>query len=75
MDTDRDIWSNGLQRSGEIKLLLNFSNPILRNIKSNTEFESWEVSKNWVELGLIGADKSRPKLLATLRRVSVCDKW
>ena len=75
MDTNRGVWSDKLQKSREIKWLLNSSNTVLRNIRSNTKFKSWELSKNWVEPGFISIDKSRPKLSATSRRVFVYDEW
>jgi len=74
MDTNGGVWSDKLQKSREIKWSLNSSNTILRNIRSNTEFKSQELFKNWVEPELIGIDKSRPKLSATSRRISVYDE-
>ena len=71
MNTNRGVWSDELQRSREIKWLLNSSDPILKNIRSSTEFKFWELFKNQVEPELIGVDKSRPKLLAISSRVSV----
>ena len=40
MDTNRGIWSDRLWRFRRIKWLLNFSDLILRNIGSSTEFKS-----------------------------------
>ena len=56
--------------------LLNSSNPVLRNIRSSTEFESWKLFIYQVDTGLIGVDNSKPKLSATSQSMSVYnEQW
>ena len=45
MNTDKEVWSNGYLRFGNIVWLLNCSDSVLRNIRFSTEFESWELSE------------------------------
>ena len=45
--------------------LLNVSNPILRNIRSSTEFEPWKLSTYLVGIRLIGINNSKPKSSVT----------
>ena len=45
--------------------LLNSSDPVLRNIRSSTEFKSWKLSTYQIGTRLIDIDNSKPKLSAT----------
>jgi len=53
---------------------LNSSAFAQKNIRSITEFESWELFVYWVGTWLINADNSRLKLLATFYQYVLNDK-
>ena len=56
MTTDKRVKSNRLWRFGNIVWLLNFSDPVLRNIRSSTEFKSWELFEYHRGTGMINVD-------------------
>jgi len=75
IDIDKEAWSDRLQISDDMIWLLNSSDPILRNIRSRTEFDDWELFIQHISTKLIDIDNSRPKLSMTSQSVSVYNKW
>ena len=55
--------------------LLNSSALVWRNIRSIIELESWELSAYWVNIGLMSIDRSRLRLSAISRKVSMYAEW
>jgi len=53
--TNNRVWSDKLWR---FLYLLNFFNPVWKNIKSSTEFESWVLFAYYIDINLIGVDFS-----------------
>jgi len=67
----RGVWSDVRCQLGYIKWLFNLLDPLQKNIRSMTEFESLTLSEYLVRTWLVGLDKSRLNKLATIRRSSL----
>jgi len=67
----RGAWSNIRCQSECIKWLFNLLEPLWRNMRSMTEFESLTLSKYLVGTWLVGLDKSRLNKSAIIRRSSL----
>jgi len=67
----RGVWSDVRCQLGYIKWLFNLLDPLQKNIRSMTEFESLTLSEYLVRTWLVGLDKSRLNKLVTIRRSSL----
>ena len=67
----RGVWSDVRCQLGYIKWLFNLLDPLQKNIRSMTKFESLTLSEYLVRTWLVGLDKSRLNKLATIRRSSL----
>jgi len=68
-------WSEMNHQFRWIWWLLNSSDLCLRNIRSMTKFELCSLSTYLVGTQLVGADKSRSKMSATSKRISLWEEW
>ena len=70
METTKEAWSEGLQRSSEIIWLLNSSTFVQRNIEFKTKIYSNIKQELKQQTWTTGIDNSRLKLLAILLSIS-----
>ena len=71
----RGIWSEVRQQSGWIEWLLSSLNPLYRNIRLMTKFDSPTVSEYLVGTGLVGNNKSKLNKSAIIKRSPLIDVW
>ena len=75
INTNKEVWLEGLCKLGKIWWLLNSSASVQRNIESKTKVEFLELSVYWVGTRLINIDNSRLRLLATSWNISTYVEW
>ncbi len=75
INTNKEVWLEGLCKLGKIWWLLNSSASVQRNIESKTKVEFLGLSVYWVGTRLINIDNSRLRLLATSWNISTYVEW
>jgi len=74
METVREAWLEMSCQSGWIKWLLSSVEPLCKNIKLMTKFDSPIVSEYLVGTGLVGTDKSRLNESAIIIRLLLMEE-
>ena len=71
----RRVWSDVRYQFGYIEWLSNSFEPLQRNMRLMTKFESVVLLEYLVGTWLVGIDKSKLKELAIIRKPSLIEEW
>ena len=75
METVRGAWSEEIYQLEWIEWLLSSVEPLHRNTRSMTEFDSPTISKYLVGIWLVEIDKSKLNEFAIIMRLLLIDEW